>query len=82
MKRLYYHRRKTHPRDSNNNPKKNMREVSDGVIWKKAQIDHKDYLPDPTDDDDHDNVPDTNSTKDSEDDFCMEVHGDEEWVRD
>ena len=71
MKRLYYHRRKTHPRDSNNNPKEDMHEVSDGVIWTKL-------VPDPAADD-HETVPDTSSTQDSEDDFCMEVHGDKEW---
>ena len=51
------------------------------MIWKKVQMDHEEYMPDPADDD-HKNVPDTNSIEDSEDDFCMEVHGDEEWVID
>ena len=45
--------------------------MSDGVIWTNL-------VPDPTADD-HKTVPDTSSTQDSEDDFCMEVHGDKEW---
>ena len=51
------------------------------MIWKKVQMDHEEYVPDPADDD-HKNVPDTYSTEDSEDDFCMDGHGDKEWVRD
>ena len=36
----------------------------------------------PAHEDNYETIPDTNSTEDSEDDFCMEVHGNEEWVWD
>ena len=77
---LYNHRRMNHPRDSNNNPEKGVHDVSDGLVKKKALMDQEVDVPDPTDYD-HGNVPDTNSTEDSKDDSCMEVHGDVELVR-
>jgi hypothetical protein len=51
-----------------------MHEVSDGVILTNL-------VPDPAADD-HKTVPVTSSTEASEDDFCMEVHGDEGCVWD
>ena len=55
--------------------------MSNKGIKKKAQMDHVEDAPDLTDDDNK-NIYDINSTEDSEDDSCMEVHGDEEWVKD
>jgi hypothetical protein len=69
MKRLYNHQHKKHSRDSNNNPKEDMRDISDWVIWPNLVADPAaDYKID------------TNSTKDSEDEFCMEFHCNDEWV--
>ena len=51
-----------------------MHEVSDGVIWPNL-------VPNPAAGN-YETFPDTNITEVSEDDFCMEVHGDEEWVWD
>ena len=56
--------------DSNNNPKEDVQDVSNGVIRKKAQMDHEGNVADPAEDD-HENVPDTTITEDSEDDTCM-----------
>ena len=47
-----------------------MHELFDGVIWPN-------HVPDPAADD-YNTVPDTDSTENSEDEFCMEVHGKEE----
>jgi hypothetical protein len=52
-----------HPRDSNNNRKEDMHEVYDGVIWPNLVSDPEA--------DNHENVPDTDSTEDSEDEFSM-----------
>ena len=57
-----------------------MHNVSDGVTRMKAQMDHKENVPDPSDED-HENVPNTAGAEDSEDYSCMVVHGDEEWIR-
>lgn len=80
-KRLYNHRRRKHPRDSNTNPKEDMHDLPDGVTRKKAQRDHKEKVPDPPDGDDA-NVLDTACVEDSENDSCMVIHGDKEWVKD
>ena len=40
-KRLCNHRRRTHPSDFNNNPMEDVHDVSNGVIRKKAQMDHE-----------------------------------------
>ena len=45
-----------------------MHEVSERVFWPN-------HMPDPTSDD-YDTVPDSGN------EFCMEVHGTEKWVRD
>ena len=74
MKKLYSHRCKKHPRDRNDNPKESMHELSYGVIWPN-------HVPDPTADD-YDTDPDTDNVENSENEFCMEVHGTEEWVWD
>ena len=72
---LYSHQRRRHPRDPNNNPEEGIYDVSDGVVKKKVPMDHvEDHA-----NDDPENVPDTNSTGDSEDDSCVEILGDEEW---
>ena len=60
-KRLRNHRRKNHPRDSDNDPEKKFMDE----IAREAE-----------------QVPDTTSTDVSKIGVCMEVHGDEEWVRD
>ena len=70
MKKLYSHRRKKYPQDRNDNPKEDMHELFDRVIWPN-------HVPDPAADD-YNTVPDTDSTENSEDEFCMEVHGKEE----
>ena len=71
-KRLYNNRSRKHPRDSKNNPKEDVHDVSDRVVGKKAQMDHKGNVPNPTDDY-HEHVPDTTSTVHSEDDSCVVV---------
>ena len=45
-----------------------MRELYDRVIWPN-------HVPDPTADD-YDTDPDTDNAENSENEFCMEVHGD------
>ena len=67
MKKLYSHRRRKRPETQTSNRKKTCVNCM--------------ILPDPAADD-CDTVPDTDSTGDSEDEFCMEVHGTEEWVWD
>jgi hypothetical protein len=76
---LYNHWRKNHPRDPNNNPKK---VVTDVMAGEAVQRNHQGRVPDPADDDDLENVPDTSSADDSERGSCLEVLGDEEWVSD
>ena len=57
-----------------------MHNVSDGVTRMKAQMDHKENVPDPTDDE-HETAPDTTSEEDSQDDSCVVVNSNEEWLR-
>ena len=45
-----------------------------GVIWPNHVPDPAAYA--------YDTVPDTDSTEESKNEFCMEVHGTEEWVWD
>ena len=50
------------------------------LVEKKAQMDHEEDAPKLAEGH-NENVTNMNSTEDSEDDSCMEVHGDEEWVK-
>ena len=75
---LYNHQRKRHPRDPNNNLEEGTHDTSNKMIKKMMPIDHKE---DPADDD-LKNVPDTNSTGDSEDGTCVGIRCGKGWVRD
>ena len=75
---LYSHQRRRHPRDPNNKSEEGIHDVSDRVIKKKALLNHVETHAD----DDLEIIPDTNSTGDSGDDTCVEIHSNEEWMRD
>ena len=78
-RRLRNHRRMNHPRDHDNDPEKT---IIDEIAGEAIERDLRGKAPDPADDNDLEHVPDTTSTDISESGSCMEVHGDEEWVRD
>ena len=72
-------RHKNPPRDPNNNPEKTLTDV---IAREAVQRNHEGKAPNPAENDDMEYLPDTNITDDSKSGSCMEVHGDEEWVRD
>jgi hypothetical protein len=72
-RRLHNHRCKNHPRDPNNNPEM---VVTIGMAREAVQRNHKGKVPNPPENDDFENVPDTHSSDDSKSGSCMEVHSD------
>ena len=68
------------PRDSNNNYEEGMQDVSNKFDEKKAQTDHVEDAPELADDE-YEKTIDTDNTKARNDDSCMEISGDKEWVK-
>ena len=67
-------------RDSNNNYEEGIQDVSYEVVKKKAQTDHVEDAPELADDE-YEKTIDTDNTKARDDDSCMEISGDKEWVK-